>query len=115
MRVVLSGLIDVKLLPRSDQTLTQQLYDRMRNAILRGSLSAGHRLPSSRDLARQLAISRNTVSEVIDQLAMEGYLEVARRRRPIVAAAKPTLVLGKAAASHIDQAASVALGATHSQ
>ena len=97
MRVVLSGLIDVKLQPRSDQTLTRQLYDQMRNAVLKGTLPVGHRLPSSRALALQLAISRNTVSDVIDQLAMEGYLEVARGRRPIVAASKPALVRGKAA------------------
>ncbi len=96
MHVVLSGLIDVRLQPRSDQTLTRQLFDQMRNAVLKGTLPAGHRLPSSRALALQLAISRNTVSDVIDQLAMEGYLEVTRGRRPIVAASKPALVRGKA-------------------
>lgn len=97
MHVVLSGLIDIKLEVRGDQTLSRQLYDQMRNAILKGTLPAGHRLPSSRAFARQLAISRNTVSDVIDQLAMEGYLEVARGRRPLVAASKPALLRGKAA------------------
>ena len=97
MQVLLSGLIDIELQPRSDQTLSRQLYDQMRNAILKGTLAAGHRLPSSRAFARQLAISRNTVSDVVDQLAMEGYLEVARGRRPIVAASKPALLRGRAA------------------
>ena len=97
MRVVLSGLIDIKLQARSDQTLSRQLYDQLRRAILKGALPAGHRLPSSRALASQLAISRNTVSDVVDQLAMEGYLEVARGRRPVVAQSKPALVRGKAA------------------
>jgi len=97
MRVVLSGLIDIKLQPRGGQTLSRQLYNQMRNAILMGALPAGHRLPSSRAFARQLAISRNTVTDVVDQLAMEGYLEVARGRRPIVAASKPALVRGKTA------------------
>lgn len=97
MHVVLSGLIDIKLQPRGDQTLSRQLYNQMRNAILKGALPAGHRLPSSRVFARQLAISRNTVTDVIDQLTMEGYLEAARGRRPIVAASKPALVRGKAA------------------
>ena len=41
---------------------------------------------SSRLLARQLAVSRNTVSAVIDQLAAEGYLDIARGRRPSIAA-----------------------------
>src|ERR1700761_3818458 len=97
MRVLLSGLIDVKLRPASEQTLMRQLYDQMRDAILKGTLPAGHRLPSSRAFAGQLAISRNTVSDAIDQLAMKGYLEVARGRRPIVAASKPALLRGKTA------------------
>jgi GntR family transcriptional regulator/MocR family aminotransferase len=85
MREVLSGLID--LARGSDSaTLTRQLYDQLRAAILAGALPAGHRLPSSRDLAQQLKASRNTVSVVIDQLAMEGYLVVAQGRRPVVAA-----------------------------
>src|ERR1700761_1435508 len=98
MRIVLSGLVDIKLQPRREQTLTRQLYDQIRNAILQGKLTAGHRLPSSRALAFQLAISRNIVSDVVDQLAMEGYLDVARGRRPVVAASKPALLRGKAGA-----------------
>jgi GntR family transcriptional regulator/MocR family aminotransferase len=96
MRDALSGLIDVELRPRSGETLSRQLYNQLRNAILKGLLPPGHRLPSSRELARQLKISRNTVSSVIDQLAMEGYLDIARGRRPTVAASRPSLVPGKA-------------------
>lgn len=95
MRQVLSGLIDIGLRPRGEATLTRQLYDELREAILDGALKPGRRLPSSRDLARQLKVSRNTVSSVIDQLAMEGYLDVAQGRRPVIAAAKPALVVGK--------------------
>src|ERR1700748_1871641 len=113
MRVVLSGLIDVKLQPRSDQTLTRQLYDQMRNAVLKGTLPVVHRLPSSRVLALQLAISRNTVSDVIDQLAMEGYLEVARGRRPVVAASKPALLRGKAAARAVSAKPQLSRWAQH--
>lgn len=113
MQMVLSGLIDIKLQARGDQTLSRQLYDQMRNAILKGTLPAGHRLPSSRAFARQLAISRNTVSDVIDQLAMEGYLEVARGRRPIVAASKPALVRGKTAGRAISAKPQVSHWARH--
>jgi GntR family transcriptional regulator/MocR family aminotransferase len=96
MEKLLSGLIDVELRPSGATTLMRQLYDRLRAAILDGSLPPDFRLPSSRDLARQLKISRNTVSFVIDQLAMEGYLDVARGRRPAVAAASKTgLVRGR--------------------
>jgi GntR family transcriptional regulator / MocR family aminotransferase len=96
MEKLLSGLIDFELRSSSGTTLMRQLYDRLRAAILNGSLSPGFRLPSSRDLARHLKVSRNTVSFVIDQLAMEGYLDVARGRRPTVAAASKTgLVMGR--------------------
>ncbi|MET0969610.1 MAG: PLP-dependent aminotransferase family protein [Tardiphaga sp.] len=85
MSELLSGLIDLARDAHGRETLTQQLYDQLRAAILAAALPPGHRLPSSRELARQLDVSRNTVSGVIDQLAMEGYLEVARGRRPKVA------------------------------
>jgi GntR family transcriptional regulator / MocR family aminotransferase len=95
MRDALSGWIDVELRPQSGETLSRQLYNQLRDAILKGLLPPGHRLPSSREFAQQLKISRNTVSSVIDQLAMEGYLDIARGRRPTVAASKPSLMRGK--------------------
>jgi GntR family transcriptional regulator / MocR family aminotransferase len=97
VRDPLPCLIDFELQPSPDKTLTRQLYERLRQAILAGSLPPGHRLPSSRDLARQLKVSRNTVSFVVDQLATEGYLDSAQGRRPtVLTTAKPGLVFGKA-------------------
>ncbi len=52
-----------------------QLYEELRRAILHGGLPAGIRLPSTRALAKQLSISRNTVTTAFDQLLAEGYLE----------------------------------------
>ena len=97
MEQLLSGLIDIELQPSVGRTLTQQLYDQLRRAVLAGALPAGHRLPSSRDLARHLKVSRNIVSLVVEQLAMEGYLDVGQGRRPTVAPlARPSLQVGKA-------------------
>jgi GntR family transcriptional regulator / MocR family aminotransferase len=90
MGKLLAGVIDFELRSASGITLTRQLYDRLRGAILAGSLPPGFRLPSSRDLARHLKVSRNTVSFVVDQLAMEGYLDITRGRRPTVATASKT-------------------------
>src|SRR5450631_4217471 len=90
------GFADFDLKPRSGKTLTRQLHDQLRRTILAGSLPPGYRLPSSRELARQLKISRNTVAMVIDQLAMEGYLEVTQGRRPTVAQTlKPGMVIDR--------------------
>lgn len=81
----LAGLFDFEMDPQSGVALTRQLRDQLRRAIAAGSLASGRRLPSSRALALHLRVSRNTVCAAIEQLAMEGYLDVSRGRRPVVA------------------------------
>ena len=89
----LGGLFDFRLDPHSDVSLTRQLGDQLRDAIAAGTLASGRRLPSSRALALHLNVSRNTVSAAIEQLAMEGYLDVSRGRRPAVAPlSSPSLI-----------------------
>src|SRR6185503_9957607 len=62
-------------LDRSSTTaLHRQLYNQLREAILSGRLSAGTRLPSTRELAHELGLARNTVLNAFDQLYAEGYL-----------------------------------------
>ncbi len=53
--------------------LHQQTYRALRDAILAGRLRAGERLASSRDLASELGVSRNTVLQAYDRLVAEGY------------------------------------------
>lgn len=61
-------------LERSGPTpLHAQLYDQLRGAMARGSLPS--RLPSTRALAAQLQVSRNTVLSAYEALRMEGLLE----------------------------------------
>ena len=59
----------------SSVPLYQQLYEGIRDAILRGSVAAGTRLPATRTLAADLGVSRNTVLIAFDQLLAEGYVE----------------------------------------
>jgi GntR family transcriptional regulator/MocR family aminotransferase len=49
------------------------VYLGLREAILSGSLRAGEKLPSTRDLAEQLGISRTSVLLAYDQLLAEGF------------------------------------------
>jgi GntR family transcriptional regulator / MocR family aminotransferase len=56
--------------------------------ILAGRLAARTPLPSSRDLARLLGMSRNTVTAVYQQLVLDGYLQ-ARARSGVCVAADP--------------------------
>jgi len=60
---------------RGHQSVVLHLTQAMRTAILSGSLIGGTRLPSTRTLARATGIGRSSIVEVIEQLAMEGYLE----------------------------------------
>ncbi len=59
----------------SDQPLRAQLEAGLRDAIRDGRLHAGERLPSSRELARELGVSRGLVQECYGQLLSEGYLD----------------------------------------
>ncbi len=57
------------------RTLQQQLYTRLRDDILARRLRTGERMPPTRVLAAQLAVSRTTIVQVYEQLLAEGYLE----------------------------------------
>ena len=54
--------------------LYTQLYEYIKNLILSGGITTGERLPSIRDLAKHLNLSKNTIITVYDQLIAEGYV-----------------------------------------
>jgi GntR family transcriptional regulator/MocR family aminotransferase len=58
----------------SNVSLQEQLFNAIRERILDGRLKAGVALPSSRHLAGQLNISRNSVTFAYERLVNEGYL-----------------------------------------
>lgn len=57
-----------------NQSLTNWLYGQLRSAIIEGRLRPETRLPSSRDFAKQYALSRGTVVSVFERLQSEGYV-----------------------------------------
>ena len=103
MSIQWSGL-GPELLLRLDrgqgQPLRSQLEARLRDAIRSGRLQAGERLPSTRELARELGVSRGLVQECYNQLLAEGYLtsqvgsatRVAAGARPVSAPPSPAPV-----------------------
>ncbi len=64
----------MKIDRKSRRPMYLQLADELRRAIAAGQLPARGRLPSTRALARQLKLSRNTVMTAYDVLAAEGIL-----------------------------------------
>jgi len=76
-------------LRRTAGPLHRQIYDALKSAIRGGRLAAGARLPSTRTLAVDLNVSRNTVSLAYEQLAAEGYVVARHRSAMLVSSGAP--------------------------
>jgi GntR family transcriptional regulator/MocR family aminotransferase len=74
-RTPTSYLPPIALQDREELPIYRQLYDWFRRAIAGGQLRPGQRLPSTRNLAAELKISRMPVLGAFEQLFAEGYLE----------------------------------------
>ncbi|TKC91766.1 PLP-dependent aminotransferase family protein [Trinickia terrae] len=72
--VILSDWLAAQLDRGAAEPGYRQLLRLMQQAILTGQLAPGTKLPSSRTLATDLRIARNTVVHVYDQLTAEGYV-----------------------------------------
>ena len=72
--------------------LYRRVYHALKGMIRAGRLGPAARVPSTRALARDLGVSRNTVMLAYEQLAAEGYLvsrQRGRRRCPRMRGASP--------------------------
>jgi GntR family transcriptional regulator/MocR family aminotransferase len=67
--------IRVPLDKDSKFSLQQQLYDALKKGIQTRQFRSEEALPSTRELAMELGVSRNTVIAAYDRLLGEGYLE----------------------------------------
>ena len=74
-RDYLRGRVDLAIDAGSEVPLLQQIYLGLRKAILLKSLAPGSRLPSTRQLADRLGVSRTSVLSAYDRLLAEGYIE----------------------------------------
>ncbi|MDM5188332.1 PLP-dependent aminotransferase family protein [Bacillus sp. DX4.1] len=62
-----------------------QIYNFIKQEIVKGTILTGTRLPSHRNLALQLGVSRITVESAYQQLSAEGYVESKQKRGIFVA------------------------------
>lgn len=72
-------MLPITLNPTLAASLQDQLFFGLKQRIQSGVIVTGSSLPSSRDLARDLGVSRNTVIAAYDRLSGEGYLETRPR------------------------------------
>ena len=66
--------MDIHITLHGRRDLTGQIYMQLRAGIIDGRLAANARLPSTRDLAAQLGVSRKTTLDVFERLIAEGFL-----------------------------------------
>ncbi|MBG0767287.1 MAG: GntR family transcriptional regulator / MocR family aminotransferase [Sphaerochaeta sp.] len=67
--------INLQLQSGAPQTLTEQLYQYLKESLIKGTFKTHEKLPSKRNLAQGLQCSINTVQAAYNQLADEGYLQ----------------------------------------
>ncbi|WP_288395345.1 PLP-dependent aminotransferase family protein, partial [uncultured Acinetobacter sp.] len=75
MRSLLGDHLLQRLQQDVDGKLHQRLFRCLQGAIVEGVIPPKTRLPASRDLAKEIHVSRNTVLSAYEQLQAEGYLE----------------------------------------
>lgn len=71
--------------------LHEQICAELRGALRNGRLVAGDRLPSSRELARRLGVSRNTVLAAYSELTADGLTEARAGGGTWISSAQPLM------------------------
>jgi GntR family transcriptional regulator len=66
--------------------ISRQIAEQIATLCASGSLGPGERLPSVRELARELAVNQNTILRVYERLVGEGLLEMRHGQGTFVSA-----------------------------
>ena len=101
-------LYHIDLLSRTP--IYEQLYKKIVELILKGELKANDRLPSVRELAKELGVNPNTVSKAYNQLENDKVIYTLAGRGSFVSEIKTDSIKDKAMAD-FDSAASEAMNA----
>lgn len=96
-------LVLAKLDLSSPTPLNRQLYQALRELILSGELAANRRLPGTRDLAKWLTLSRNTVLAAYEQLQAEGYIYSKAGSGSFVRRNEPQTLSNNPSETHLEQ------------
>lgn len=72
---MLTGLIKKELIQETG-TLNQKIFNSIKKNIFEKKIPGNSKLPSSRELAINLGVSRNTILLVYEQLYIEGYVYI---------------------------------------
>jgi len=64
----------IELDRQSDMPIKRQIYEAFKQRMMNGILKEGDAMPSTRELASALSVSRSTVCEAYDMLTAEGFI-----------------------------------------
>ena len=98
----------LKQLISFDKTIVQPVYvqvsQQIINAIQRGYLVKGTKLPGTRTLSQLLKVHRNTAVAIYDELASQGWVEIIPNKGTFVLLPEQTTAKIKATAQQVHQA-----------
>ena len=97
----------IPLNSQDSKPLYEQIYQFIKDEIRSGSLKPQKKLPSSRELAKNLKVSRSTTQLAYEQLVSEGYLEAIPRKGYFTAKIEgilPPVTDGKVKEEHSEDA-----------
>jgi GntR family transcriptional regulator len=81
--------------PGSGVPIYRQIMDGVRYSVAAGTLAAGDRLPSVRELATTLSVNPTTIQKAYGELEHLGVIETRRGQGTFVADAAPSLAAGE--------------------
>lgn len=106
------GAVTLAVEPASAEPPFRQLKTQIIEAVRRGALTPGTRMPAVRTLAEEVGVAANTSAKVYRELEEAGVLEGRGRSGTFVSAADvPGATLARAAAEFAEQAAGAGFGA----
>jgi GntR family transcriptional regulator len=79
------GLLWLDINPRLSTPIYQQVVDGIKEAVARGILVPGERIPTVREMAAGLSLNPNTIAKAYQKLEQEGIIATMRSRGTFVA------------------------------
>ena len=64
----------LRIVPLSPEPIFEQVVFQVKSAVARGELAAGDKLPSVRELAKEVAVNPNTIARAYEALESQGVI-----------------------------------------
>ena len=77
--------------PGNGQTIYRQMVEQMKAALAAGRLKPGDKLPTHRDLAKELVVAPLTIKKAYDLLQLEGLIQMSQGRGTFVSERASTI------------------------